>query len=74
MSEDISFCMIPVPTDGDKFHVIPHPTEHCHCKNSDKKHFALYGKFNEDRTAMIPSSEDDVKALEDYCKNLNKNN
>ena len=69
MSEEISFCMVPVRV-GDKFNIFPIPCSKCHCKNSDKKHFEILGRYNEDKTQMIPVSQLDVENLEEYVKSL----
>ena len=66
--DEIEFCMIPIQQPGcDKFIIYPKPTEYCHCRQGDKKHFSMYGKFNEDRTSMVPNNSEDVKAFERYC-------
>ena len=71
--EEIEFCMILMRSDDPtKFNIFPMPSKHCHCKNSDKKHFSMYGRYNKDRTNMVPSSDEDVKRFTEYCENIKK--
>ena len=70
--EEMEFCMIPMKSKEEgKFDIFPLPQKHCHCRNTKEKHFSMYGKFNKERTSMIPSSEIDVEAFTKYCENLN---
>ena len=71
--EEIEFCMIPMKGEKDsKFSIFPLPQKHCHCRKGTEKHFSMYGKFNKERTTMIPSSQEDVEAFTKYCEGLNK--
>ena len=68
-SEEIAFCMIPSKNKNGEIIIYPHPLFICpeeiipHCR-------ILKGKFNEDRTGMIPSDEGDVKKIEEHIRLL----
>ena len=69
MSELI-FCMIPTKKSDGKFNIYPLPQKYCHCQDTETKHFAMYGKYNDDKTNMIPTNVEDMEKLEEYCKQL----
>ena len=68
--EEMEFCMIVTKNknDPEKLQIFPLPQKHCHCRNTDKKHFSMYGRFNKERTTMTPSSQEDVDAFVEYCE------
>ena len=68
--EEQSFCMIILGKEGGKFNIFPMLTDVCHCNKLETKHFQLYAKYNEDKTGIIPTNEEDLKAFELYCKDL----
>lgn len=72
VQEEIAFCMIPIKDKEGNLSIFPLPSDHCHCKTSDKKHFSLYGKFNEEKTEMTPTNQEDITRLEEYYKELTK--
>lgn len=69
--EEIAFCMIPLKDPKGNVSIFPLPSEKCHCAKLEQKHFSLYGRYNEDKTQMTPSSQEDVKRLEEYYLNIN---
>ena len=65
--EEMEFCMIPIKNgDSNELVIYPLPQKHCHCRDGNVEHFSMYGRFNKDRTTMIPSSQDDVEAFDRY--------
>ena len=67
------FCLIPMKIQNGQISIFPLPQKVCHCRNSEKKHFSMYGHFNKEKTQMIPSNQEDMENFEKYCKELMEN-